>query len=156
MRNNFQHVLKAGLIVGTLDILAAFLYYFIKSGNNPLRILKFIAGGVFGEKAFTGNNTMYWIGLLLHYLIAFCFTLLFLFVFSKLQFLKNNLLLRGIIYGILVWAIMNFLVVPLSQLPARSFEPLNSFINLVILIVCIGIPLSYITGSNKKMHAVHS
>src|SRR5918993_5039389 len=114
MKNNFGRILKAGFIIGTLDILAAFLYYFIKTGNEPLRILKFIAGGIFGEKAFKGDSSMYFFGLLFHYLIAFCFSLFFFMVFSRMMFLKSYVLLRGVIYGLFVWTIMNLLLVPLS------------------------------------------
>ena len=154
MKYSLPQIAKAGFIVGTLDILAAFLYYFIKTGNNPLRVLKFVAGGIFGEKAFKGDSSMYFFGLLFHYLIAFCFTIFFFMVISGIVFLKNNLLLRGILYGLFVWTIMNLLVVPLSSLPGRPFDPMNAIINMLILILCIGIPLSYLERSKNKKHAV--
>ena len=156
MNNNLSRIIKAGFFIGTLDILAAFLYYFINTGNNPLRILKFIAGGFFGEKAFKGGTSMYLFGLLFHYLIAFCFTLFFFLVFSRIGFLKYYTLVRGIIYGLIVWTIMNLLIVPLSKLPSRPFDPTNVIINILILIICIGIPLSYWAEQDKKMHSIRS
>ena len=156
MNTNFKHILKAGLIIGTLDILAAFLYYFLRTGNEPFKILKFIAGGFFGEKAFTGDIPMYLFGLLFHYLIALCFSLFFFLFFSRIGFLKNYPLVRGMIYGLFVWTIMNLVVVPLSKLPPRPFEPVNVIINMIILIICIGIPLSYLAGAGKKMYPLRS
>jgi hypothetical protein len=155
MRNTLLPIAKSGFIVGTLDILAAFLYYFIKTGKNPLSVLKFVAGGFFGEKAFRGGNSMYFFGLFLHYLIAFCFTVFFYLVISKLNSLKNLLVLRGLLYGLFVWAIMNVLVVPLSKLPGRPIDPVNALINILILMVCVGIPLSFLENNYKKINAVN-
>ena len=154
MKYSFNQIVKAGLIIGTLDILAAFLYYFLRTGNEPFRILKFIAGGIFGEKAFTGDFPMYLCGLLFHYLIAFCFSLFFFLVFFRINSLKNHPLIRGIIYGLFVWMIMNLVVVPLSKLPQRPFDFMNVIINMIILIICIGIPLSYIASAEKKMNMI--
>ncbi len=76
MKKSFiPSVLKAGFIVGTLDILAAFINYYINTGKSPEPVLKFIASGVFGKSAFTiGNEMLAW-GLLFHYGIAFIFTI---------------------------------------------------------------------------------
>lgn len=40
-------ILKAWLVAGSLDILTACIYYTIRTGNSPLRVLKFVASGVF-------------------------------------------------------------------------------------------------------------
>ena len=77
-------ILQAGLIVGTLDILSAFIYYFIKSGKtNFLVIFKFIASGIFGKAAGDGG-TGHDIGgvyfALCHRIFLHC---LFLLVISK-------------------------------------------------------------------------
>ncbi|HYG39365.1 MAG TPA: hypothetical protein VD908_12125 [Cytophagales bacterium] len=78
MNNFLLKILKAGLLVGTLDILAAFIHYIIASGkSDPFVVLKFIASGVFGNEAFVGGNIMIVAGLILHYIIALGFTLFF-------------------------------------------------------------------------------
>lgn len=48
-------ILYAGLLVGSLDITAAFLDFYISTGNGPGGVLRFIASGVFGREAFTGS-----------------------------------------------------------------------------------------------------
>ena len=78
MKNLTLNVLKAGVIVGTLDILAAFIQFYSKTQKNPIVVLNFIASGIFGKEAFTGGNKMAAFGLFFHYVIAFGFTLLFL------------------------------------------------------------------------------
>ncbi|GEO08931.1 hypothetical protein [Segetibacter aerophilus] len=141
-------IIKAGLIVGTLDIFSACLYYYLKTGgSNPLNVLKFVASGVFGKTASTGGSTMIIAGLIFHYIIAFSFTAFFFWLFPRLKFLSKHKILTGIVYGLFAWSIMNLVVIPLSNIPNRPFNLVNSIINAAILIVCIGIPLSFMAHS---------
>jgi uncharacterized membrane protein YagU involved in acid resistance len=143
MKNFFSaRLIKAGLIVGTLDILGACTYYYIKTGKNPLTILKFVASGVFGKTAFESGNIMLLWGLIFHFFIAFSFTIFFFWIFSKIPALSKNRILTGIVYGIFIWTVMQFLVVPLSKTAKSPFNLTNAIIGASILIVCIGIPLS--------------
>ncbi len=55
MNTLISRIIKAGLMAGTLDILSAFIYYFIKTGDkNVFIVLKSIASGLFGKEAFLG------------------------------------------------------------------------------------------------------
>ena len=148
-------ILQAGLIAGTLDILSAFIYYFIKSGKtNFLVIFKFIASGIFGKDAGAGGTAMILAGLILHYAIAFSFTIFFFWLYPKVNVMSKNRVVTAIVYGLFVWAIMNLIVVPLSDTVHRPFNVENAIINMGILIVCIGIPLSFMANaffSNKPI-----
>ena len=146
MKNLFSTIIKAGLIVGTLDILAAFAYNFMKSGVSPSNILRYVASGVLGNAAFSGGNIAIFSGLLFHYIIAFAFTIFFFWLFPKLNLSAKNTLLTGILYGIFIWVIMNLVVVPFSNVPKQPFNAVNAAMNAVILIVCIGIPLSFMAN----------
>jgi hypothetical protein len=147
MTNFFSRIIKAGLIVGTLDIVSACIYYFIKTGgSNPLNVLKFVASGIFGKEASSGGNKMIIAGLIFHYLIAFAFTIFFFWLYSKTHVLSRNKILTGILYGVFVWVVMNLVVIPLSNIPSRPFNLVNSIINAAILVVCIGIPLSFMAN----------
>lgn len=144
-------IIKAGAIVGTLDILSAFIYYCIKTGETKfLDILKYIASGIFGKEAFSGGNMMIAAGLILHYIIAFSFTIFFFWLYPKTPVLSKNKILTGIIYGTFNWMVMNFIVVPSSNIPHRPFNIANAVINVIILIVCIGIPLSFMANNFYK------
>jgi uncharacterized membrane protein len=50
--------------------------------------------------------------------------------------------LLGVGYGLLIWAVMNLVVVPLSNVPPQPFALGNALINVAILIICMGIPLA--------------
>ncbi|HUR10327.1 MAG TPA: hypothetical protein VM012_03110 [Flavitalea sp.] len=150
MNRSTSSVFRAGLIVGTLDILSAFLYYFLKTGKNVLNVLKFVAGGIYGKQAAAGGTGIMVVGLVLHYLIAFAFTVFFFWVFPKTKVFASNKILTGLMYGIFIWMVMNLAVVPLSKIGNRPFDLKNALINLIILIVCLGIPLSFMANAFYK------
>jgi hypothetical protein len=150
MSNLLTKILKAALIVGTLDIIASFIHYFLKTGDNPFNILKFIASGVMGEEAFTGDALVFVSGLILHYFIALLFTAWFFWLFPSLFFILKNKIITGIIYGVFIWAVMSLLVVPLSRIPSGPINIANAVITAAILIVCIGIPLSFMAEAYYK------
>jgi len=143
-------LLKAGLIVGTLDILAAFINFFVKTHKGPAPVLKFIAAGVFGKDALTGGSRMVVLGLLFHYLIAFTFTLFFFWIAEKVPAVLKFRILTGVMYGIFIWTVMQFLVLPLSRVPRLPFNPVNAFVAVIILIICIGIPLSFMASRHTS------
>src|SRR5437762_1463696 len=104
MNRVFPKIIKAGLIVGTLDILSAFIHYFIIMGQTQFfQVFKFIASGIFGAAAFSGGNPMILAGFILHYAIAFIFSILFFWLFPMIKTASQNKILTGIIYGLFVW-----------------------------------------------------
>jgi hypothetical protein len=150
MKRNAK-ILQAGLIVGTLDILSAFIYYYIKSGKtNFLVIFKFIASGIFGKDAGDGGTGMILAGFILHYAIAFSFTIFFFWLYPKMNVLSKNRIVTGIVYGLFVWTLMNLVVVPLSNTVHRTMKLEGALINMGILIVCIGLPLSFMANTFYK------
>jgi hypothetical protein len=135
-------ILKAGLLAGLLDILAAFATFYIKTGKNPVIILKFIASGVFGNTAFSGGLEMAGLGLLFHFVIAFLFAAIFVLV-ARILPETSVKLPAGILYGLFIWLVMNLIVVPLSGAPKQSFHLPDAILNAAILIICVGLPISY-------------
>lgn len=146
MTNIISKTFKAGLLVGTLDISAASLQSFIKTGKGPAGILKYVASGAFGNAAFSGGAGMIICGLLFHYIIALSFTFLFLLIFARLYSTLKSKLLIALLYGVFMWAFMKFIVVALSATPKFPFDWMNAIIGIAILIICISLPLSFIAS----------
>lgn len=145
MKKNFwKTVLLAGLLVGSLDIIAALVNFYINTGKDPKIVLKYIASAVLGRSAFSASNTAAIWGLLLHFLIAFIWTFFFFLLYPKLKLLFWNRIITGILYGIFIWLMMNQVVVPLSKATAGPFNIKQAVIAVLILIAALGIPLSFI------------
>lgn len=140
-------ILATGFTAGTLDILAAFINTSIKLEKFAAEIvLRFIASGVFGNDAFSGGGQMVAAGLFFHYIIALSFTIAYFFIYPRLSFLKKNKILNGITYGLVIWLIMNLIVVPLSMTPELKFSIEGMVTGIIILMVCVGLPVSFFTN----------
>ncbi|MEO5685408.1 MAG: hypothetical protein ABIQ88_22365 [Chitinophagaceae bacterium] len=140
-KNAFTTILTAWLLAGTLDISSALALFSIRTGKNPLLVFNYIASAVFGKPAYTAGTPMVVAGLLLHYLIALIFTVLLFLLYPRIHKMITNKFIIGILYGVLVWMIMNLLVVPLTRIPPFSISFAKAAENIVILILAIGLPV---------------
>jgi hypothetical protein len=133
----------ATLLVGTLDISDAFIFYGLR-GVYPLRILQGIASGALGRAALGMGHRAALLGLFFHFFIAFCATSVFLLAARKLP-LAHRPWLYGALFGVALYLVMNYIVLPLSKIGLRPMPPLVPLINgVAALVFCIGIPLAFI------------
>jgi hypothetical protein len=134
----------ATLLVGTLDISDAFIFYGLR-GVPPIRILQGIASGIYGRAALGMGHRSAFLGLICHFFIALCATTAFLLAARKLP-LAQHPWLYGTLFGVALYCIMNYIVLPLTKVPPRPpFPPLVPFVNgVAALVFCIGIPLAFI------------
>lgn len=135
-------ILFAGLLAGTLDILSAFIHFYIVAGGSPAVVLRYIASAVFGKEAYAGGAGMALAGLLFHYIIAYGWTVLYFLAFPYLPFLAKNKYVSGVLYGAFVWFCMNRIVVPLTLVKMGPFDVAKSALQMGILMVCIGLPIA--------------
>lgn len=158
--NGFSTIGKTGLIAGSLDITAACLQYYIRTGNGPGNVLRYVASGVFGRKAFTGGIPMACWGLFFHYLIAFGFTLFFFLIYPATRLVSKSTVITGMLYGVFAWAVMNLLVIPMSYIkPKPVFDAGKGLAAMLILMFCIGLPISILISryyAKKNMGGLFS
>ncbi|MEO6001271.1 MAG: hypothetical protein ABIN89_30750 [Chitinophagaceae bacterium] len=146
--NLITAILWTGLVVGTLDATGATIQYLLSGGDNPAKIFRYIASSAFGKEGAAANpsSMVYW-GLLFHYIIAFAFTITYFLLAPRVTWLLQHKVAAGIIYGAFIWVVMNLLVVPSSRITLGAFHLKPALIGMGILIVAIGLPLSFITGA---------
>ena len=149
-RQAFPVIIKAGLIAGALDITAAFVTYVIKTGKNPSAVLNFVASGIFGKAAFTGNPWIPVWGLLFHFLIATIFAAIFYFAWPVFRRVSKSWVVLGLLYGVFVWLAMNLVVVPLSNTPPLKSTVSGKITSVLILMVCIGLPIAGIVYKRRQ------
>lgn len=138
-------LLLTGLIAGTLDILCAI---FILGGGNAGGVFRFIAQGAFGTAAYDGGPEMILWGAVFHYFIAYAFTLLYFLVYPFLGALKKRPVISGFLYGIAIWCIMNFVVLPLSRNPPGTVSLQDAYMNILILMLAVGLPIAFMARKN--------
>jgi hypothetical protein len=124
--------LWGGFVAGTLDIGAASVI----SGYNPLVILKYIAGGVFGKSALAGGPSVAVLGLLLQWAMSIIIAAIFVLATHRRIGQTRNWPTWGIAYGVVIFFVMNYVVVPLSALHVTPHFSTYSFIaNLSAMLV---------------------
>jgi hypothetical protein len=127
-----------GLIVGAMDITSAFIIA-ISRGSTVMRLLQFVASGLLGANAFQGGAATAALGLALHFLIAFGLVTVFYVASRCFTILSSWPVPSGIIYGLIVFAFMNLVVLPLSA--ARPRHSLTGdLIQIGIHMFVIGLP----------------
>jgi hypothetical protein len=130
----------AGLLAGVLDINAAFLFY-LPRGVSPVVILKSVASGLLGPAALKGGPEVAALGLLLHFVIAFGAAAVYYAASRWLPVLAQKPWICGPLFGIAVYFFMSLVVLPLSRVTPRPFNP--DPIMILIHMLCVGTPIAW-------------
>jgi uncharacterized membrane protein YagU involved in acid resistance len=124
----------AGLVAGTVDIAAASLI----NTANPLIILLAIASGLLGKAAFHGGGGVMLLGLVLQWVMSIIIAGIFTLAAARIPALARRWVLSGALYGVVVFIVMNFVVVPLSVAaikPGWALSAMSVAKNLVAMLV---------------------
>src|SRR5258708_16937004 len=106
-------ILLGGLIAGTLDISYACIFSYIRRGTSPVRVLQSVASGALGQSAFKGGAKTAALGLVFHFLIATIAAAVYYLASRPLSLLVNQAIICGPLYGVCIYLVMNFVVLPL-------------------------------------------
>jgi hypothetical protein len=137
-----REILIAGLVVGVLDISSAVVIWW-QRGVALQRGLQGIATGLLGAKSYTGGPATAGLGLALHFFVAFVVVAIFYLASRKLQFLTKQPFISGVFYGIGVYVIMYWIVLP-TAFPTFRHRLSNELLELAIHICLIGLPTAFI------------
>jgi uncharacterized membrane protein YagU involved in acid resistance len=114
-------ILAGGAAAASLDIVNACAFWYLYGGTPPARILQAIAAGLLGKDAFSGGAATAALGLALHFLIAFGMAAVYWLACRRWPALVERPVGAGLGYGIVTWAAMNTIVVPLSRAAPPPF-----------------------------------
>ena len=151
MRHSIGSVLRIGLIAGTLDITDAIVFSAFRH-VMPVRIFQYIASGLTGMWAFHAGAVSVVLGMAIHYAIAMFWTVLYWQASRAMPVLVRRPVVYGLLYGGLVYGVMNFVVLPLTRVPhAHSAPSVASLVNAVLaLLFCIGLTVALLTRRERR------
>jgi hypothetical protein len=143
LRGSVGWVVAGGLIAGALDITFACAWWAIAADVPVQRILQSVASGVLGKASRDGGWATALLGLALHFFIALCMSAAYYAASRRLAVLWQRPVTLGALYGLLLYAVMNFVVVPLSNAagggPGLNWWTLGAILAHVLL---VGIPIA--------------
>jgi uncharacterized membrane protein YagU involved in acid resistance len=143
-------VMRIGLIAGTLDITENLVFNAFRH-ITPVQIFQYIASGLTGAWAFRAGMESVALGVAIHYTIALFWTAVFYAASRRLGVLIRRPVASGLVYGAMVYVIMNFVVLPLTRVPhARAAVTLASRVSGVLaLLFCIGATIAVLTRRDR-------
>jgi len=144
MKNSgaFRAILTTGLIVGVLDISSALVIWWQRA-VGARRGLQGIAAGLLGANAFDGGLVTAGLGLALHFFVAFVVVSIFYLASRQIEFLTIHPVGSGVLYGIGVYTVMYWFVLP-TAFPTFRHRMWNELLAVAIHISLIGLPCALI------------
>ncbi|MFL5578419.1 MAG: hypothetical protein ACJ79S_20895 [Gemmatimonadaceae bacterium] len=152
--------LAAGAVVGALDGTFAVLVCFaVNRACTIERVFQSIASGLLGRSAYTGGPSTAALGAALHFFIATAWATAYAVAYSRSAALRrmsatySGTVGIGAALGAVVWSVMRFVVVPLSQ--ARQ-GTLLSWVTVVMIVghmIVVGLPIAAIVRGSTRTEA---
>jgi hypothetical protein len=125
-------VLIGGALAGVIDVGAAALI----SQGNYLAILRTIAGGLLGASARGGGLPMSVLGLVLQVAMGIVIAAIFAAASIRLPDLTKRWWAWGVVYGVGIFLVMNYVVLPLSAWRVTPhFTPTKLIENLLAMLL---------------------
>jgi len=146
MQTSNRAAIRGILLGGFFAGLADFIYPTVKSllaGNPWTQPWIGVASGLLGTAAREGGMEMVVLGAALHWFICISAAALLYLIVSRVKFLPRQWIVLGIIHGIAVLLVMNYVILPLSQI-GRGIYPLAQLhVHAFWHIVLVGLPTAF-------------
>ena len=151
----WKAILLGGFIAGTIDIGAAALINQV----SPILILHYIAAGLLGPRAaLAGGASVAVLGLVLQWAMSLVIAAIFVLAARWIPALTRAWVPWGIAYGVGIFFVMNYIVVPLSAAMKKPHLPHFSvahFIGNLVAMLLFGSIVAYCAshygGANRKV-----
>lgn len=146
-----ETIVYGGLAVGVLDGLYAVISSGLK-GVSPVRVFQFVASGLLGRASFSGGTKTALLGVALHFVVAFIVAAVYYAVSLALPALVRRAALSGLLYGVAVYLVMNFLVLPLAAVPPLPFSFTGLLFGMLGHAFVVGLPVALIARRSARAH----
>lgn len=147
MRPVTRAIVTGTALSGSLDLLSAFAFSAVK-GVGPLRVLQGVAAGPFGDPMLRGTSAPVALaGLIVHYALMTGMVAMFVAAAWLLPFVRRRPLLWGTVYGLGLYLVMYWIVLPLrwpALFPRTGAWDVGNA--LFSHLVCVGLPMGWVVG----------
>ena len=141
-----------GLLIGILHLVIQAWIVFIlilKLAPSFMVGAQYVASGLMGDAAYTVGFATALLGVILEVLMTIIIAGIFIFSADRIPLLRKNVIVGSLLYGIGVFIVMNFVVLPLSAATVSAPPPTGLLIEMVLEhMLLIGLPLGIIVRRN--------
>jgi uncharacterized membrane protein YagU involved in acid resistance len=138
--NSIRTAVYAGLLAGTIDIGAASAI----NAAAPDRVLRAVASGLIGRAAAHGGPWVPILGMVLQWAMSIVIAAVFLAAAAKAPILLRRWIPAGIAYGVIIFFVMNYVVVPLSAAVFKVHFSLLWFAENMAAMLLFGLIVAYV------------
>lgn len=142
--------MTAWLVVGILDISSAIVIWCVR-GIGVTGGLQGIAAALLGKQSSEGGLATAGFGLAIHFFIALVVVTIFYVASRKLASLTRHVVVWGIAYGVGVYLVMYWIVLPIA-FPTFRHRIGNDALAIAIHICLIGLPTALIVRRYSQPH----
>jgi len=132
-------ILCGGFIAGTIDIGAAALINRI----SPFIVLQAIASGLLGKPSFYDGAYSALLGLVLQWAMSLLIAAIYVLAAARVPLLSGNWRVAGVAYGVVVFFVMNYVVVPLSAAWPRHAFTVEKFLENLLAMLVFGLIVAF-------------
>jgi uncharacterized membrane protein YagU involved in acid resistance len=143
MSGLFVPALLASLAAGIPDVFVAAAL----TRASPGRVLQTIASGILGEASYLGGWTSMALGLGLQIAMSFVIALIYNGASLHVPAIRRGHLLFGALYGVVIFIVMNFMVVPLSRAHPKPQWDFKAVVAMLIVMVLFAEVISFISAA---------
>jgi uncharacterized membrane protein YagU involved in acid resistance len=133
-----------------LDAIYATVVWGFVLGNGIPGVWQAVASGLLGINAYVGGHSTAALGLLLHFCISFLMALAYVRASRRLPVLLARPLLMGALYGVVLFVVMNFIVIPLSAIGYKAPSPWGFWRALLPHVVIVGPVIALIAAGRAR------
>jgi hypothetical protein len=129
-RDTLLRLARAGVLTGVVDGLFSSVLSVVFYDSTVTRLFQGVASTLLGKEAFDGGARTAFVGVLMHFGVAFTWSAVFLLVLMRSRWIRGVLTRRyGVLkiasmYGPFIWLVMSLAVIPLftSRPPTIGFR----------------------------------
>ena len=120
---DWKQAVYGGLLIAVADAIFAITLWFEWTTKGLTQVFQSIAVGVLGKASYEGGLATALLGAGLHAVMAIAFVAICIALSFRFRLLTDKPVMSGLLYGVGLYVVMNFVVMPLSRVGASpSFK----------------------------------
>jgi hypothetical protein len=143
--NIIRFIASAALVaflLATVDLIFACTYWHQLYQVPWSRLVQNIASGLLGKRSFAGGTPTVALGVLLQYFMMSIMVCVYYALSMRVPTLREKPWRCGLLYGVVLYVVMNFIVVPLSAAPKGPVVT-SWIIGSIVMHLIIGVSIAH-------------